>query len=150
MNFKRPRNSKATALQFTKFALNGVPEVDKSKHEVKNKEMQKESVIQSQIVDFLELQSALGRLYFQRCNVMGTYDPTTNKHRSLPSGVHKGFPDIIIFIKGKTIAIELKSSTGKQRVDQEFVQTQLEEQGVDYYLIRTFPYFEQVIKKYLN
>lgn len=49
--------------------------------------------------------------------------------RKLPRGCKKGIPDIFIISKGRTIAMEVKTPTGKQSKEQKLVEESFKKQG---------------------
>ena len=104
---------------------------------------QKESEIQSEIIDFLSILEEQGKLFFQRTNNTTVYDPKWKQFRSLAKGQKKGFPDILILKKGRTIGIEIKTSTGTQSKEQKLIEQNFIEQGMEYYVVRSI---EDVIK----
>lgn len=48
-----------------------------------------------------------------------------------------GAPDLLIFHKGRTVALELKTESGAQSVDQKAFQGRLETQKIAYYIVRS-------------
>lgn len=103
----------------------------------------KESEIQSGIIDFLTVLEGQGKLFFQRTNNTTVYDPVGKRFRSLSKGQKKGFPDILILKSGRTIGIEVKTSTGRQSKEQKLIEQNFIEQGMEYYVVRSI---EDVIK----
>ena len=63
----------------------------------------KETDYQRLIIDYLTVLEKQNKLWFQRTNNTAIYDPVGKKFRSLSKGQKKGFPDIIVFMNGKTI-----------------------------------------------
>lgn len=93
-----------------------------------------EAQIQKSIVDWLLIQEALGKLFFSRINVIPVKDGDT--YRALPSGVKRGFPDIVVCLDGRFIGIEVKRGTGgKQSEAQRECQRQIEAGGGTYLLV---------------
>ena len=105
---------------------------------------QKESEIQSGIIDFLSILEEQGKLFFQRTNNTTVYDPVGKRFRSLSKGQKKGFPDILVLKKGKAIGIEVKTSIGKQSKEQKAIEKSFIKQGMEYYVVRSI---EDVIKE---
>ncbi len=138
------RNTKADALVFTKALLQGVTDTPKQKpHEAKSKIKSLEGDTQSVIIKWLEMQMLRDKLVFQRTNTMGRlvngiYIPIL--------GQHKGFPDILIFIKGQCICLELKSNSGEQSASQISWQHLLEAQGIKYYVVRSLKVVMDIIE----
>lgn len=97
----------------------------------------KESEIQSGIIDFLAVLEGQGKLFFQRTNNTTVYDPKWKQFRRLAKGQKKGFPDILILKSGRTIGIEIKTSTGRQSKEQKLIEQNFIEQGMEYYVVRS-------------
>lgn len=103
----------------------------------------KESEIQSQIIDYLQLMEKQGKIFFQRTNNTPVFDPRTKKFRSLAKGQKKGFPDILVLMQGRTIGLEVKTSAGKQSKEQKTMQEQFKKQRAWYYVVRSV---EEVVR----
>lgn len=99
-----------------------------------------EASAQGIILDFLLTKMALGELFVQRINNTPIFDTNTGRHRSMPKGSHKGFPDILVIKDGRIIFFEVKSATGYQSKDQVQMQNNLEMQRAEYYIVRTLTY----------
>lgn len=56
-----------------------------------------------------------------------------------------GFPDASFFKDGKTFFVEFKTAIGKQSILQEYVESELVNQGFKYYLIRSLKEFQKII-----
>lgn len=97
----------------------------------------KESEIQSQIIDYLQLLENQGKLFFQRTNNTPVFDPRTKKFRSLAKGQKKGFPDVLVLIQGRTIGLEVKSDVGRQSKEQKEMEQQFKRQKAWYYVVRS-------------
>lgn len=69
----------------------------------------KESDIQSQIINYLQILEKQGKLFFQRINNTAIYDPVGKRWRSLAKGTKKGFPDILVLKDSKCIGLEVKT-----------------------------------------
>ena len=149
--YLQKKHTKADAFSLTKALLEGANDivVDTSTHEPKYTGSQSEGDLQKVIIDHLELLMVLGKLFFQRVNVGGVYDARSGTFRSLPSGVHKGFPDIFILKNGQSIFLELKSNKGSQSDEQKIAQQQITAQGGKYYIVRSYEYFLGVIESKL-
>lgn len=99
---------------------------------------------QSSILDFLLTEMAFGKLFVQRINNIPI--PKGNgEFRSLSKGQHAGFPDIFVLYNKRTIFFEVKSSNGKQSDDQIKMQSWLEEQGAEYYIVRSVDYVKKAL-----
>lgn len=108
-----------------------------------------ETEIQSSIIDYLELLESQGKLWFSRLNNIPPVNKGTDgkmSFRKLPKGVKKGIPDILVISKGRTIAIEVKTKTGKQSSDQEEVEKQFKKQGQEYYVVRSLSEAIDILK----
>lgn len=55
-----------------------------------------------------------------------------------------GFPDSALFKDGKTIFVEFKTPIGKQSVLQQYVESELVNQGFKYYLVRSLKEFKEI------
>lgn len=143
----KKKRTKFDAFVFTK-ALLQEPEDYKRKppYEPPNKQELKEMAIQSNIIDYLLFEQANGHLFVQRINNTPIYDPTTGTHRSMPKGAHKGFPDIFVLKDGRCVFFEVKSSSGRQSNDQVKVQHWLEQQGAEYYIVRSTEYVKKALQ----
>lgn len=106
---------------------------------------QKESEIQSGIIDFLSILEEQGKLFFQRTNNTTVYDPAGKRFRSLSKGQKKGFPDILVLKKGKAIGIEIKTSIGKQSKEQKAIEERFKKNGAEYYIVRSLDDVKEVI-----
>lgn len=97
----------------------------------------KETEIQSEIIDYLQLLENQGKLFLHRVNNMGVYDPKVKTHRRFPKGAKKGFPDIIVLKDGLLIGLEVKTGKGEQNVNQIEVEKEFKKHGADYYVVRS-------------
>ena len=81
---------------------------------------------------------------------------TTAIHRRIGQEWHtfaveknKGMPDFFIFFpkkKGGTVFVELKSEKGKLKPEQKYWKEQIEKLGYQYYIVRSFEEFEELVK----
>lgn len=94
--------------------------------------------IQSDILTYLLFKESQDELVVQRINNIPVSDKGT--YRSLPNGVHRGFPDILVFKNGKTIFIEVKSNNGKMSEYQKDFAELIIKQGFEYYLVRSLDF----------
>ena len=110
----------------------------------------KESEIQRVILDYLQIQENMGKLMFQRSNSLNV---ATKDGHYIKTG-KKGSPDILVWMSGRyyrginqddfpklkkfirTIALEVKSETGKQTPEQIEWQKQFEKFGGEYFIVR--------------
>ena len=56
-----------------------------------------------------------------------------------------GLPDLLIWHKNKHIAIELKTKTGKQKLNQIDFQIKYEKEGFQYFLVDNCLFFKEII-----
>lgn len=140
-------NTKSDALAFTKALLMGVEDqtISKDHHEPKSKLRVLEGDTQSSILDWLDLQEKLGKLFYQRVNNTPIYDAAIGKYRKLAKGVKPGFPDIYVLKDGKSIFLEVKSNDGDQSKDQKTMQFNLEKHGAEYYVVRSLTYVMKLL-----
>lgn len=97
----------------------------------------KETEIQSEIIDYLQLLENQGKLFLHRVNNMGVYDPKVKAYRVFPKGAKKGFPDIICLKDGLLIGLEVKTGEGKQSKEQKEMEKLMKEHGAAYYVVRS-------------
>jgi len=104
----------------------------------------KESEIQRQIIDWLELKENQGKLFFQRTNNIPVSQMRNGKRifRSMAKGQKKGFPDILVLKAGRVIGLEVKTKTGKQSPFQKEIEKSFKKNGGEYYIVRSL---EQVM-----
>jgi hypothetical protein len=60
-------------------------------------------------------------------------------------GVRPGVADWLVFVPGRSVAIELKDDKGRQGADQERFQKQWEAAGNLYYVVRTLAEFQSIV-----
>lgn len=106
-------------------------------------EVRKESEIQSQIIDYLQLLENQGKLFLHRVNNISVYDPKIRTHRVFPKGAKKGFPDIICLKDGLLIGLEVKTGEGKQSKEQKEIEKYFKKHGAAYFVVRSL---EEVIE----
>lgn len=107
----------------------------------------KETDYQRLIIDYLTVLEKQNKLWFQRTNNTAIYDPVGKKFRSLSKGQKKGFPDIIVFMNGKTIGLEIKTPTGRQSAEQKIMEQKMKEQGAEYYVVKSLEEVKQIIEE---
>lgn len=96
--------------------------------------MRTESAILRAICDYLQAKN----YYYWRNNNTGVYLHKAKCYAKTPKGFKKGIPDIFVLHWRQTIAIEVKSATGKQSVDQQIFQKEWEKSDFRcYYLVRS-------------
>ena len=66
----------------------------------------------------------------------------------LLTGLLSGVSDIIVVLKGEVLFIEVKNHKGKQSANQIKFQKQVENLGFNYYLLRDFKTFKEIIENY--
>lgn len=101
-----------------------------------------ETQIQKDIIEYLEeLQYNKKKCYVIRVN--SGYAIMAGRVIKLAP---EGTPDIIVCYKGKFIGLEVKSSTGKQRVKQKEAQDFIESAKGQYYIVRSLQAVKKIIK----
>lgn len=138
VRYLKPKHTKFDAFNFTNALINDVePPKRKEPFEKKSAIPFSEGSAQSAILDYLLLEMALSKLFVQRINNAPIYDAKTGKYRSLSKSQHKGFPDVYVLYKGKSIFLEVKSAIGDQKADQIKIQHELEKHGGYYFIVRS-------------
>lgn len=95
-----------------------------------------EGEIQTTICEYLEMK----RRFFFRLNNIPAFDRKDGggfTMRRLPKFTPRGLPDIIVVAGGQFIALEVKSSIGKQSPDQKLIEAEIKKHGGKYYLVRS-------------
>ena len=64
----------------------------------------------------------------------------------LLTGLLSGVSDLIVVLEGKVIFVEVKNEKGKQSDKQKLFQSQVENLGFKYYLVRNLKYFKEIIE----
>lgn len=90
-----------------------------------------EKDIQKGILDYLELSG----IFCWTAKTTGTYDHYKRVFRK--TNMMKGVPDIICIIDGRFVGFEVKSSTGRQSVEQEIFQERCEKELGFYRVVRS-------------
>ena len=108
----------------------------------------KETDIQSQIIDYLQILEHQGKLFFQRTNNIPVSQIRNGKRvfRSMPKGAKKGFPDIVVLKGGVLIALEVKSATGRQSKDQKEMEKLVVSSGGKYFIVRSLSEVVELMK----
>tara|TARA_R110002012_G_scaffold264832_1_gene448221 strand:- start:35 stop:343 length:309 start_codon:yes stop_codon:yes gene_type:complete len=65
----------------------------------------------------------------------------------LLTGLLSGVSDLIVVLEGKVLFVEVKNSIGKQSPKQKLFQSQIENLGFQYHLVRTLDEFKKVINE---
>lgn len=108
----------------------------------------KESEIQSEIINYLQILENQGKLFFHRMNNIPPVNKVNGviKFRRLPTGAKRGVPDIIVIKNGKFIGIEVKTKTGTQSTYQKEVEKNIKKQGAEYYVVRSLADVQSILK----
>lgn len=106
----------------------------------------KEAENLSAICNYLATLAMLGKLFYSRINTTGMWDEGLGAYRAVSPHVVKGFADVIVILPGRTIFLEVKSSIGKQRPEQRIFQYKVEQQGCEYYIVRSTDFLRRVIE----
>ena len=97
----------------------------------------KESKIQKECLQMLQILENQNQLYFVRANVfLGTIKRPNGSDGFLRQN-KKGCPDILICVNGKFIGLEIKTKIGKQSDLQKAAQIKIEKAGGKYFIIRS-------------
>jgi len=113
-----------------------------------------EKDIQRTIKDYLQVMENQGKLMFIRSNSLAVQ---TKDGHYVQTG-KKGSPDILVWARGKLIvltdkdfirciALEVKSSIGKQSPAQKEWQNKFEKFGGEYYIVRSVEEVMNIIKR---
>jgi glutathionylspermidine synthase len=68
-----------------------------------------------------------------------------NQNKAL--GLIKGRSDMVYYKNGKAVMLEFKTETGTQSIEQKKWQEKIENQGFEYYLVRSLKQFQEIICK---
>ena len=122
----------------------------------------KESEIQKVILDYLQVQENMGKLMFQRSNSLNV---TTKDGHYIKTG-KKGSPDILVWTSGRyyrgiypddfpnlkksirSLALEVKSESGKLSPTQKIWQDKFEKLGGEYYIVRSLEDVLKILKEF--
>jgi len=108
----------------------------------------KESEIQSQIIDYLQVLENKGKIFMQRVNNTAIYDPVGKRWRALAKGTKKGFPDILVLKDGKCIGLEIKTNIGKQSKEQKEIEKEFKKHKAAYYVVRSLKEVIEIFDRY--
>ena len=92
-----------------------------------------ESNIQKAILDYLQYQENLSKLWFVRS---ASGEVNTDTGRRFKTG-KKGCPDILLCYRGRFIGLEVKTAKGRQSKAQVEAQKRIEACGGKYYIVRS-------------
>lgn len=114
----------------------------------------KESELKKTVEDYLQIKMNQGILYFDRLN-SGDFIEVRGSTRRRVRGCRKGTADFFMFYcdypdMGRNdfllIFLELKGDKGRQSEDQKEFQRLVEEQGAEYFIIRSVEQVEDVLR----
>lgn len=77
-------------------------------------------------------------------------EATYNNNNFKALGVKEGVSDVVVVLKNKTLYIEFKTETGTQSDEQKDFEKTVTNLGHEYYLIRSFEQFKELICKQLQ
>ena len=97
----------------------------------------KESDIQKECLQMLQILENKGKIYFIRCNVFSGKIKRSNGSDGFIRQAKSGAPDIIVCVAGKFIGFEIKTESGKQSDLQKAAQLKIEKSGGKYFIIRS-------------
>jgi hypothetical protein len=141
----KKKHSKEDAFSFTTRLLDSKKATetisDRIEPSFKTKLKVSETAVQSSILDYLSFEMSQGTLFYQRTNTVGR---VVNDKYIPVKGQHKGFPDIFVMYKGRAIFLEVKTHYGKQSDDQIKIQKLLEDQGAEYWLVRSLEFVKRI------
>ncbi len=87
--------------------------------------MQKEKVIENEILEYLAHQDILAF----KIKSMGTFDPTTKRFRRPSKYYKRGVADILGIYKTRPLAIEVKSEKGRLSIHQKIFLQEFQDYG---------------------
>ncbi len=97
----------------------------------------KESDIQKECLQMLQILENQGKIYFLRCNVFSGKIKRANGQDGFIKQAKAGAPDIIICVKGKFVGFEVKTETGKQSDLQMQAESKIKRAGGLYFIVRS-------------
>ena len=97
----------------------------------------KESDIQKECLQLLQIAENQKQLYFIRCNVFSGKIKRANGTDGFIKQAKAGAPDIIICVDGLFVGLEIKTKIGKQSDLQKAAQIKIEKAGGKYFIIRS-------------
>jgi len=99
-----------------------------------------EQQIIKSILDYLQILENQGKLFFFRSAAGGI----KTADRFFRTG-RKGVQDITCLIKGRYVAIEVKTETGRQSPEQKEIERLVNKQGGEYHIVRSFDELRKLI-----
>lgn len=102
-----------------------------------------EKTIENEILWYLKSSG----IFAWKVKSVGTFDPKIGKFRKSANNYMKGVADIIGIYKGKPLAIEVKSSTGKLSPDQKIFLLKHHQEGGITIVARSIQDVEQALSK---
>ena len=103
------------------------------------------------ILRYLTLLENQGKLIVMRNNTgafIGEYiDKQGRKRTRLVRFGKRGSPDVLVWLPGRSIFLEVKSRTGQQTKAQQEFQKQAESIGVEYYVVRSIDKVRKIINR---
>ncbi len=96
--------------------------------------------IQSAICDYL----AAKRHFFRRINNTPIYDPTRKAFRAMPKYSGKGMSDILVIHVGRPYFLEVKRPGASQSTEQKAFQSEAEQAGALYAVVRSIDDVQQL------
>lgn len=97
----------------------------------------KESDIQKECLNLLQILENQGQIYFIRCNVFSGKIKRANGTDGFIRQAKAGAPDIIVCVDGLFVGLEIKTESGKQSDLQKAAQLKIEKAGGKYFIIRS-------------
>lgn len=112
----------------------------------------KEADLKLAVTDYLQYAQNQGKLVYLRLNA-GDFIEVRGDTRRRVKGCPKGTADLMVIKRGyyecvtilRAIFLELKSAKGKQTKEQAEFQQMIEEQGAEYYIIRSIERLQEVL-----
>ena len=149
----KPRETKASALQFYANMSRREELTDNSQyHEkpikhAKFKEMG-DGGSQQAINNYLAMLQARYNIFYSNVDMSGTKTEEGQMRQASP---HKknGFPDNVLTIRGKSVYVEVKSSSGKQSDAQKQIEQEILRAGGVYILCRTATFLDNILQTIL-
>jgi len=106
----------------------------------------KESEILKSIKDYLQYLENQGKLMFIRNNSGAIVIRNKSGSRYITFG-KKGSPDLLVWVQGKSIALEVKTLKGRQSASQKEWQSKFEKLGGEYYIVHSIEEVRKIIEK---
>ena len=106
----------------------------------------KESEILKTIKEYLQILENQNKLMFIRNNSGAMVIRNKSGSRYITFG-KKGSPDLLVWVQGKSIALEVKTIKGRQSKAQKEWQSKFEKLGGEYYIVRSVEEVRKIIEK---